>query len=282
MPHAENRPARVADRPAPRRTAPTAAERARTILQFASSVVADVPGIDLVNRPGIPPLVSCAALPDGALAVLVESPSPLHRVVALSREEEVPAELEAVDVAPVAVPQRIRARAHAHGRLTLLPAGGPDRIEQLFPHRGPAGHALLRLELDHLAVEDLWGADCCIDLGAFAVAAPDPIAGDEACLLQHLAAAHPDQLALLGARALARRTARHAWPGPVGALREVAPVALDRFGLRVRLIGDPQGGPEDTGPSGRLLDARFEFEHPVTVPDELPEAMHRLFAGLRH
>ncbi|MER8184821.1 hypothetical protein [Kitasatospora sp. NPDC094015] len=272
MPHAENPPTRVADRVEPRRTAPTAAERARTILQFASSVVVDVPGIDLVNRPGIPPLVNCAGLPDGAVAVLVEASSPLHRVVALARTEEVPAELEAVDVAPVAVPQRIRARAHAHGRLTLLPSEGTERIAQLFPRRPAAGHALLRLELDHLAVEDLWGSDCCIDLDAFARAEPDPVAADEASLLQHLAAAHPEQLALLGARALDRPSGRHAWPGPIGALDSVQPVALDRFGLRVRLIG--------TG--AQLLDARFEYHHPVSCPDELPEAMHRLFAGLRH
>ncbi|MEV4612670.1 hypothetical protein AB0K43_08715 [Kitasatospora sp. NPDC049258] len=275
MPHAENLPTRVADRVEPRRTAPTAAERARTILQFASSVVVDVPGIDLVNRPGIPPLVTCAGLPDGAVAVLVETSSPLYRVVALSRNEEVPAELEAVDVAPVAVPQRIRARAHAHGRLTLLPPEGTERIErieQLFPHRPAAGHGLLRLELDHLAVEDLWGSDCCVDLAAFARAEPDPVAADEASLLQHLSAAHPEQLALLGARALDRPSGRHAWPGPVGALDSVQPVALDRFGLRVRLIG--------TG--SELLDARFEYHHPVAGPEELPEAMHRLFAGLRH
>lgn len=205
--------------------------------------------------------------------MLVETSSPLYRVVALAREEEVPAELEAVDVAPVAVPQRIRARAHAHGRLTLLPAAGAELIQQLFPRRTAAGHALLRLDLDHLAVEDLWGSDCCIDLGAFAVAAADPVAGDEATLLQHLAAAHPDQLELLGSRALDRPSGRHAWRGPAGAPRRVVPVVLDRFGLRVRLIGE-----SDT----QLLDARFEFHRPVTVPDELPEAMHRLFAGLRH
>ncbi|GAA4993756.1 hypothetical protein [Kitasatospora paranensis] len=45
---AARRSARAAD------GAPTAAERLRTLLEFGSSVVLDVPGIDLAERPGIP------------------------------------------------------------------------------------------------------------------------------------------------------------------------------------------------------------------------------------
>lgn len=255
----------------PTHSRPTPAERARTLLEFASSVVLDIPGIDLVDRPGIPPLVRCAVLPDGALTVLVESSSPLYRIAALSRTDEVRAELEAVDVAPVALPHRIRGRAAAQGGLTPLPNAGPEVIEGLFPGRPAGAHTLLRLDLDHLAVEDLWGAECCVDLAAFTAAAPDPIAGDEADMLQHLAASHPEQLHLLGARALDHPSCRATWQDPVDALLEVRPVALDRFGLRVRLLGET-----------RMLDARFDFHHPVTGPDQLPEAMHRLFARVRH
>lgn len=44
------------------------------------------------------------------------------------------------------------------------------------------------------------------------------------------------------------------------------PVALDRFGLRVRF----------RGPDG-LFDARFEFPEPVACREGLRRAMHTLF-----
>jgi len=273
VPDADSQPTGTATRPtaAGGGPAPTSAERARTLLEFASSVVLDVPGIDLVNRPGIPPLVRCAVLPDRALAVLVETSSPLYRIASVARTEELVAELEAVDVAPVALPHRIRGRATAHGRLSALPNAGPEVLDGLFPRRPATGHALLRFALDHLAVEDLWGAECCVDLAAFTAAVPDPIAADEAAMLQHLAAAHPEQLRLLGAQALEHPSGLQAWRHPTDRPVDVRPVALDRFGLRVRLTNGT-----------RMLDARFEFHRPVTGPEQLPDAMHRLFAQVRH
>ncbi|MGK4580023.1 DUF2470 domain-containing protein [Kitasatospora sp. HPMI-4] len=271
MSDAERHRMPVATRPQPtrREQEPSGAERARTMLEFGSSVVLDVPGIDLLNRPGIPPLVRCAALPDGALAVLVESSSPLCRIAALSRDELLTADLEAVDVAPIALPHRIRGRLTAQGRLSALPTAGPELIDGLFPWRGTGDHTLLRLDLDHLAVEDLWGTECCIDPAAFVAAAPDPIAADEAPMLQHLAASHSGQLYLLGRRALEHPSGRDAWQEPVHSLSEVRPVSLDRYGLRVRLLSRT-----------RTLDARFDFDHPVTGSDQLPDAMHRIFGHL--
>ncbi|QKW18975.1 DUF2470 domain-containing protein [Kitasatospora sp. NA04385] len=244
---------------------PSAAERARTLLEFASSAVLDVRGADLTARPGLPPQVACALRPDGSVAVLVGRESALHRITALARGP-LTAELDCVDVAPVAVPHRVRGRLQAQGLLSRSPG---ESAAALFPRHGH-GHAdrtgvLLRLELDHLALDDLWGSECCIDPDEVAAAAPDPVAAEEACLLQHLAAAHADQLLLLGANALEhhRPTADH--------LHEVRPIALDRRGLRVRLLlGDG------------TLDARFDFHRPVTHPDELPEAMHRLFLPVGH
>ncbi|MFD9125945.1 DUF2470 domain-containing protein [Kitasatospora sp. NPDC059571] len=242
--------------------APTAAERLRTLLEHASSVVLDVPGVDLADRPGPPPLVDCAVLPDGAVAVLAEEASSLHRIAALARDGRMRGELDAVDVAPVPMPHRIRGRAAAQGRLTVLARATPARIASLFPHRPAAGHVLLCLEPDHLAVEDLWGAECCVDPARFAAAAPDPLAREEAGLLQHLDAAHADAL---------HRLARHAAPGRGARTpHTVRPVALDRHGLRLRLLGP---GPDD------LLDARYAFASPLHSPEELPAAMRRLFAG---
>jgi hypothetical protein len=245
---------------------PTAAERARTLLEFGSSVILDVPGIDLANRPGIPPLVRCAVLPDGALAVLAEHDSPLCRIASVSHQDEVAGLLEAVDVAPVAMPHRIRGRATVHGRLSALPPAAPEVLDGLFPRRPTAGpYALLRFDPDHLAVEDLWGADCCVDLTGFGRATTDPLAAEEAAVLQHLASAHADQLALLGAQALDHPSGPRSWPDRDR--YDVRPVSLDRFGLRIRLLSED-----------RVLDARFEFHRPVTGPEHLAEAMHRLFS----
>ncbi|MEV6212002.1 DUF2470 domain-containing protein [Kitasatospora sp. NPDC051914] len=243
---------------------PSGAERIRTLLECASSVVLDVPGTDLVERPGLPPFVDCAVLPDGAVAVLVGETSPLHRIAVLARGEgPVNAELDAVDVAPVALPYRIRGRAAVQGPLTVLSQATPARIEALFPHRRAEGRVLLCLVPEHLAVEDLWGSECCVDPAAFAAAAPDPVAREETLLLQHLAASHADQVHALGLRAAGQRCAPDA-----DTIREVRPVALDRFGLRLRLLGE----------DGRMLDARFEFRRPVRCAEELPEAVRRLFA----
>lgn len=251
--------------PAARRSpAPGAAERARTLLEFASSAVLDVRGADLAARPGLPPQVRCALRPDGSVAVLVGRESALHRITALARGP-LTAELDCVDVAPVAMPHRIRGRLQVQGLLSRSPGETPAA---LFGR--PAGDGvLLRLEPDHLALEDLWGSECCLDPDAPGRAEPDPIAGEEASLLQHLAAAHADHLLRLGAQALDRPHGPSGRGWAAGTLREVLPVALDRRGLRVRLLG--------TAP-GSLLDARFEFHHPVARPEDLPEAMHRLFA----
>ncbi|KDN86049.1 DUF2470 domain-containing protein [Kitasatospora cheerisanensis] len=186
------------------------------------------------------------------MAVRVGRESALHRITALARTP-LTAELDCVDVAPVAVPHRVRGRLRARGRLTRSPG------------ESAAEGVLLRLDLDHLALDDLWGSECCVDPAALAAAEPDPVAADEAGMLQHLAAAHADQLLLLGARALGDRPDG---PGP-RQLREVRPVALDRRGLRLRLLGADPAAP---------LDVRFDFHRPVGHPDELPEAMHRLFA----
>ncbi|MFD8594875.1 DUF2470 domain-containing protein [Kitasatospora sp. NPDC059646] len=241
-------------RPVRRPSAPTAAERARTLLEFASSAVLDIAGADLTARPGLPPLVRCTLREDGSVAVRVGRESALHRITALARTP-LTAELDCVDVAPVAVPHRIRGRLRARGLLTRSPGGATPAAEGV----------LLRLEPDHLAVDDLWGSECCVDPAELAAADPDPLAADEPRMLQHLAAAHADRLLLLGARALGDRPAG---PAP-RQLREVRPVALDRHGLRLRLLGAGPAAP---------LDVRFDFHRPVGHPDELPEAMHRLFA----
>ncbi|MFE7122333.1 DUF2470 domain-containing protein, partial [Streptomyces sp. NPDC057654] len=52
-----------------------------------------------------------------------------------------------------------------------------------------------------------------------------------------------------------------------GTRDRAVPVALDRFGLRVRF----------TDPADRSFDARFDFPEPVRDIAELRRAMHTLF-----
>nr|WP_033258035.1 DUF2470 domain-containing protein [Kitasatospora sp. SID7827] len=241
---------------------PSAAERARTLLEFASSVVLDVRGADLAARPGLPPLAACAPRPDGTVALLVGRESALHRITALAREP-LAAALDCVDVAPVAVPHRVRGRLAVRGLLSRSPGEHPAA---LFPHHHGHDGVLLRLVPEHLALDDLWGSECCVDPAEVAAASSDPVAAEEAGLLQHLAAAHAEQLLLLGASALDLPDGPpRNWPAGEHP-HAVRPIALDRHGLRLRLLGPHS-----------VLDARFDFPRPISHPAELPEAMHRLF-----
>lgn len=120
----------------------------------------------------------------------------------------------------------------------------------------------LRLEVGEASVDDLWGAEQ-VEPDEFAAARPDPLVDHEAELLQHLAAAHADQMGRLCALA-----------GGAGACRGIpaaaVPLALDRFGLRVRFTGEDG-----------VFDARFEFPEPVRGHTDLHRAMHALFDAAR-
>lgn len=187
--------------------------------------------------------------PDGEILLLYPADSPAVRAATHAQDDELPAVLELTDVAPVAVPNRVRGRAWASGRLTVLPGVAAE-----------PGHTMLRLEVGDLYVDDLWGADP-VDPREFARAVPDPLRHHETELLQHLAAAHDGQMltltALLGERA---------GTGP-SAVRGVVPLALDRFGLRIRCRDADR----------RTFDARFDFPEPARDVHGLRRAMHALF-----
>ncbi|MFE0214334.1 DUF2470 domain-containing protein [Streptomyces sp. NPDC059001] len=180
--------------------------------------------------------------------------------------------MEITDVAPVAVRQRIRGRARLAGWLTAVRNDERARYERLLAERHPEhspayteadrpAWMLVRLETGEISVDDLWGAGSAepVDLGA---AEPDPVARHEAELLQHLHSAHGDQVHGL-ACLLGGRTGKQD-----AAVRDVVPLALDRFGLRLRC----------TTADGRAFDARFGFPEPVKDTRELRRAMHTLFA----
>lgn len=188
---------------------------------------------------------------DGEVLLVFPEGSPAVRAAAHAHDDELCARLELTDVAPVSVPHRVRGRAWLSGWLTRVPG------------RALPGHATLRLETGEVAVDDLWGAEC-VEPEDLAAAAPDPLAEHEAEVLQHLHAAHGSAVqllrGLLGDRAGARSAA-----GTVA-----VPLALDRFGLRVRFVGV------------RTFDARFDFPEPVSDLTGLRAAVRTLFEAAAH
>lgn len=187
--------------------------------------------------------------PDGDLFLELPAESPAVRAATHAQDDELTAVLEITDVAPVSVPNRIRGRARVFGRLTTVPGmAGPGRM-------------LLRLETGEAYVDDLWGAQS-VEPEEFRDASADPLVIHEAELLQHLHAAHGEQLGNLSALLGDRGTAGCSAHRPA-----VVPLALDRLGLRVRVCERDR----------RCFDARFEFSEPVRDVNELRHAMHTLF-----
>ncbi|MEV0024945.1 DUF2470 domain-containing protein [Streptomyces atroolivaceus] len=227
---------------------PSAAERTRTLVQSTCSAVLLVPGLSVVHPDQVMP-DSRSIGPEGDLFLGFPVDSPVVRAATRAQGDELTAVLEITDVAPVSVPHRIRGRARIAGWLTAVP--GLAR----------PGRMMLRLETGEASVDDLWGFEE-VDPDAFRDAVADPLVSHEAELLQHLHAAHSDRMATLSAL-LGDRAECGCEEHGLGAV----PVALDRFGLRVRFV---EGG-------GACFDARFEFPEPVRDIGELRRAMHTLF-----
>ncbi|WP_240649083.1 DUF2470 domain-containing protein [Streptomyces sp. Z26] len=247
---------------------PTAAERIRTLVESSLTASLTLPGTEGAVAPD--PLGSwCpdarAVTPDGDLILLLPADAPAARAAAYAQDDDITTVMEITDVAPVSVPHRIRGRAWVAGWLTAVRNGQRAAYARLLTEAQPsapaagAGRMLLRLEVGEAYVDDLWGAEQ-IEPEDFAAARPDPLAGHEAELLQHLAAAHDGRMrelcALLGDDFLR----------DCGSWDQVTPLALDRHGLRVRFSA-----------TGRCFDARFEFPEPVRDVAELRLAMHQLF-----
>ncbi|MFF1419052.1 DUF2470 domain-containing protein [Streptomyces sp. NPDC058280] len=224
---------------------PSAAERTRTLVQSTCSAVLLIPGLDGARPYQLMPDTRAVG-PDGEVFLVFPADSPAVRAAAHAQDDELTAVLEVTDVAPVSVPHRIRGRAWLSGWLTRE----PDLTEP--------GRVMLRLEVGEACVDDLWGADS-VEPEDFARAAPDPLMEHEAELLQHLHSAHSAEVQRLRGL-LGERTG-----GTPGAGTAAVPVALDRFGLRVRFTGV------------QCFDARFDFPEPVRDMNDLRRAMHTLF-----
>ncbi|WP_107474017.1 DUF2470 domain-containing protein [Streptomyces sp. TP-A0874] len=260
---------------------PTAAERVRTLAVSNASATLGIPGFGADELGSGTPAARTVS-PDGDVLLLMPAGCPAARAAPHAQDDDLAAVVEITDVAPVAVPHRIRGRGWIAGWLTAVPEEERALCAELLaeqhpmsvagilgsdapPPPGPnwyppAAWALLRLEVAEAGVDDLWG-EAVVDADDFAAATADPLTRHEADLLQHLAAAHGEQL-----RSLCGLVTQYG--GEFCAARaRVVPVALDRFGLRVRF----------TESDTRCFDARFDFPEPVRDVIELRDAMHLLF-----
>lgn len=272
---------------------PCAAERVRTLVECNGMACVKIPGVEDPDDSGMSAPVCRTVTASGDVLLLVPGDCAAARAATHARDDDLAAVMEITDVAPVSVPHRVRGRAWVAGWLTLVrgedraaaaislaerhpvgellgiveaPGPYPGPYPELYPAPGLPGlpgrpsWSVLRLEVGEAAVDDLWGAES-VEPEWFARARPDPLAEREAELLQHLHSAHGDQVQ--GLCALIREESR----GARSPHDRAVPVALDRFGLRVRC----------TDAERRTFDARFDFPEPLRDIADLRPAMRALF-----
>ncbi|MFF4325563.1 DUF2470 domain-containing protein [Streptomyces sp. NPDC001591] len=230
---------------------PTDAERVRSVLAAAHSMTVVVDGVrhevrHLVDRD-----------PLGRLHLHPAPPAAGHPASLLG-DGRPSLRLEFTDVAPTPVRDRVRARVTVLGRL-LTPYDG-----EAAAHDATAcveyGQAVLETAegTSYLGLEELEGAR------------PDPLAPYEAGMLTHLLDGHPELVTLL---------LRLVRPRPTAAVVRALPLALDRYGITLRLeersghrdVRLPFPSPlDDVGQAGAqiqaLLSAARRRSHPNTLP----------------
>lgn len=214
----------------------TPAERLRTLLVATGSVtlLTSTHRADLTGRHSVGP--------DGQ--VRIELPTESGAARQLACEEDIPAVVDVVDVAPIPMPDRVRGRATLTGWLTVEGLRGrrPDVVAAL-----------------HLATAELVdaGGTTLVDPQAFASARPDPLASAEAELVRRLGtdARTLAQLTLLVPASLRQGAGR------VHLLR------IDRTGvvMRVQAPAPTEGATVTDGPR----DVRLAFTRPLHDPDQL-------------
>ncbi|MCF3181530.1 MULTISPECIES: DUF2470 domain-containing protein [unclassified Streptomyces] len=230
---------------------PTDAERVRSVLAAAHSMTVVIDGVrhevrhlddgDPLGRLHLHPAEPAAGHP----ASLLGGGRPSIR-------------LEFTDIAPTPVRDRVRARVTVLGHLLTPYAGeeaGPDTTTCV-----EYGQAVLETAegTSYLGLEELDGAW------------PDPLAPYEAGMLTHLLDEHPELVTLL---------LRLVRPRPTAAVLRALPLALDRYGITLRLeertghhdVRLPFPSPlDDVEQSGTqiqaLLSAARRRSHPNTLP----------------
>ncbi|WP_024761086.1 DUF2470 domain-containing protein [Streptomyces exfoliatus] len=219
----------------PHHTQPTPAERVRSLLASAHSMTVVTDGhrrdVHLQDETGV---MGHMHLHDQAEGVH-GGPGP-----------RIPVRLELTDIAPTAVRERLRARVTVTGLL------GADYVHDATESTC--------MEFGQALLEDAEGRTY-VTLDELVAADPDPIASSEAAMLTHLVDSHAELVPLL---------LRLVRPRPDRRLVRALPVALDRYGVTLRM----------EYPVGHR-DARLPFPTPVTGIDEAGPRIHALLAAAR-
>ncbi|MGW2593928.1 DUF2470 domain-containing protein [Streptomyces sp. NPDC001515] len=224
--------------PSPARgTEPTPAERLRSVLisAYSMTVVSD----------GLRPVEVHRLDGTGAMGHLhLHEPSatgPAHPAA------PVPVRLEFTDIAPTPVRDRLRARVTLTGLLAA--PYDPDAADSVC------------MEFGQAVIDDRAGRTY-VTLAALQDVTPDPVAAHEAEMLTHLMDAHGELVPLL---------LRLVRPRPDRSLLRALPVALDRYGLTLRL----------EYARGRRRDARLPFATPVDAWEQAGARIHALLTAAR-
>ncbi|MFJ6571828.1 DUF2470 domain-containing protein [Streptomyces sp. NPDC091292] len=238
-------------------TAPTAAERARSMLAAAWSCAVTTENCreELVG--------AHAVTEDGGVRLCVPDDSVLAAAAVCAPRGEPTALLEFCDAAPVPVRDRIRSRLWLSGRFVADTGAGADAGAVAGADEGcgvgaGGGHLLFKVSCVVLHAPS---GHIGVDPDEFTRAAPDPLALAEAHLLTHLADAHGDAVEWL-----TRLVDAESLHGVVRA----QPLALDRYGLTLRLERARGHG-----------DVRLPFHRPADSLAEVTERMHVLIASAR-
>lgn len=221
---------------------PTPAERTRSVMARAVSLTVtthghryDAIGLHSVKERGqvwlkVPadslPAAQAACAPRGSLAALVEF----------------------TDIAPIAVRDRVRARATLSGWLTQA---GTDHATDGVDLRLDAARATLETR----------GETVAVGLDELVLAEPDPLASDEAALLTHLADTHQDVVTQL---------TRLADPWLLHNVVRVQPLALDRYGITLRCEY-----------ARNQRDVRLPFASPLREAAHVGDQIQHLLAAAR-
>ncbi len=248
--------------PVPEALRPTPAERARTVASRPGAAVCAA-GIDGSRVP------AHATTADGRVLLVVPADGEVCAAVTGSRDGDLAALVLVTDHAPVPLRDPVRGQVWLSGWLTPVRPADERAAALAFAEVAPVGelldvgqgHTLLRLDLAEVVLGE-GGAVAEVTPEDYLAAVPDPLAGIEAGALQHLLAAHPDELSAL------RSWVPPCWRGEDAV---VQPLGLDRFGFRLRI--EHRHGSRDL---------RVPFSAPVTTPEALGPAVHRLLCSAQH
>ena len=237
-----------------------APERARTAATRAAAAVC-VAGRD-PSRP-----LAHATTATGQVLVLVPADGEVAATLHRAPDRDVSALLMVSDRSPVPLRDPVRAQVWLSGWLTPVAAPDARAAAVAFAEVAPVGAlldvgrgtTLLSLDLAEVVLGEC-GTVTELQPEDYLAAAPDPLVGLEAAALQHLDAAHPEELALLRTRVPRRAAADDV----------VRPLGLDRYGFRLR-IEQRRGH----------ADVRVPFVEPVSDPEQLGAAVHRLMCAAR-